>query len=279
MKRVTGIRTCLATLNQVSVSQVQTCLCMGLCDGMGLLNVLSGQCSKVFNNEDSITGYDKGFLSHSTEVTGGDGWMGEVSMTKPDSEGFKKWLNSLQRTPDILSFTVLPLHDLVHDTKVRDNLLTAISQNVIDNGIEKNKTEQTPCGVSSPNLSPDCCPLLVGRGRLTVFVDRGFSIRGNGWAEPEGYVKLWRGNQYRPTGVLPMIHFGNVNTHHHLMLQVWEKDLNDDDHLGGYIINRQHGNHYHHCGLNHGTFSFSYTLTCDKHLTGPKCDHYAPIPN
>ncbi|CAB1335929.1 unnamed protein product [Coregonus sp. 'balchen'] len=147
MKRVTGIRTCLATLNQVSVSQVQTCL------SMGLLNVSSGQCSKVSNNQvgsvqRSLTtkwavfkGYDKGFLSHSTEVTGGDGWMGEVSMTKPDSEGFKKWLNSLKRIPDILSFTVLPLHDLVHDTNVRDNLQTAISQYVIDNGIEKNKTE------------------------------------------------------------------------------------------------------------------------------------------
>ncbi|XP_070962187.1 perforin-1-like [Oncorhynchus clarkii lewisi] len=295
MKRVTSIRTCLAALNKVFVSDVETCLSMGLDLDIpvGLpvdlgLNLLGGQCSKVATNSDSATGYSMGFLSHHTEVNGGRTLNGVASMRKANIDSFLKWMKSLNEFPEMVSFSLQPLYQLVDDKQTSADLQTAISQYVIDSGIKRIKTENQACR-DSPDLSADCCPLLAGRGRLTVFVDRGFSLRGDGMAEPEVYVKLWCSGQHRLTRWIttydPLWHthfnFNYVNTQSSLELQVWDKSPGerDDDLQGGCSVNLEQGSHVHSCGLSNGSFTFSYTLTCDKHLTGDKCDQYYPSPN
>ncbi|KAM6976983.1 perforin-1-like [Aplochiton taeniatus] len=250
MNKVTAVRVCLASLNKVSVSQVEECMSMGLNVGLGMvaLNVTSGSCSKVLGNHDTATSYEKGYLTHMTEVMGGSGWMGEVSLTEEDSAGFKKWLETLKRVPDILSFSMSPLHELVSNKKVRANMQTAISQYVIENSIKKDDSPPNTC-FNQPNVSPECCPLLAGRARLTVFVERGYSIRGDGWFKPEGFAKVSYGGHNRQTHAIrsydPVwnsnFDFGNVETIHDLKMEVWDDDVWNDDHLGGCDINVQAG--------------------------------------
>uniref|UniRef100_A0A8C7JDI5 C2 domain-containing protein n=1 Tax=Oncorhynchus kisutch TaxID=8019 RepID=A0A8C7JDI5_ONCKI len=132
-----------------------------------------------------------------------------------------------------------------------------------------------------------CFTINVTDSRL--YVNRGFSLRGDGMAEPEVYVKLWCSGQHRQTRWIttydPLWHthfnFNYVNTQSSLELQVWDKDPGerDDDLQGGCSVNLEQGSHVHSCGLSNGSFTFSYTLTCDKHLTGDKCDQYYPSPN
>ncbi|XP_041954619.1 perforin-1-like [Alosa sapidissima] len=287
-KRVTSIRTCLSTLNQISVTQVEKCLSAGLSVGLGQVeaSVSSDSCRKVLNNQDSVTGYTQGFLNHITEVSGGNRWSGVFSMTQNDSEGFHRWLSSIKKNPDIVSYSIRPLHHLVKSTTVRLNLQREIRAYVEKNGLPKEPEPQT-CGFDHPNLSPNCCPLHTHRGWLTVTVARAWALHGKLLGPPEGYVKVFYGGIEQRTAWIksydPIWHaqfsYGHVDTTQQLSLQVWVKGWWwKEDHLGGCVVSIQRGNHYHDCWMNQGVFSYSYSLQCDPHLIGPKCNMYWPIP-
>uniref|UniRef100_A0AAY5KPZ1 MACPF domain-containing protein n=1 Tax=Esox lucius TaxID=8010 RepID=A0AAY5KPZ1_ESOLU len=181
LKEVTSVRTCLASLNKVSVCEVRNCVLVGLSVGLGLLDAsaLTGRCRSILSNRDSVAGFSLGFLNHMTEVTGGDGWQGEVSMFTNDSTGFKNWLNRIQLNPDLVSYSILPLP--VADFNVSANLKAVV--------------RQPSCEV--PNLSGQCCPLQTRRGRLQVTVINAWGLKGDPVGRTEGYVKLWYGKSYR----------------------------------------------------------------------------------
>uniref|UniRef100_A0AAR2JT11 MACPF domain-containing protein n=1 Tax=Pygocentrus nattereri TaxID=42514 RepID=A0AAR2JT11_PYGNA len=286
-KRVTSIRTCLATLNSVSASQVKNCLNVGLTVGLGLVDasIAGGSCREILANQDSVTSFSEGLMNYMTEVSGGNGWLGEISLTRNDSEGFYTWLGSLKHTPDIIAYSVFPLHDLVNDTDVRRNLQTAITQYIAENGQPKNLSAPQ-CAGNQPNISPNCCPFNSRRGRLRVTVIRAWGLRGDPVGRTEGYVKLWYDGSFRQTHWIrsndpwwnKQYDFGNVYTGHRLKLEVWDKDIRHDDRLGGCSVNLRRGTHYQSCGLNRGGFEFSFSLECDPHLTGSLCNIYWPHP-
>ncbi|XP_030623583.1 perforin-1-like [Chanos chanos] len=284
LKRLTSIRSCLATLSKVSVSQVQNCLSVGLKVGFGFLDasVAGGSCTKVFNNQVSVSGYSYSYMHHITEVSGGNGWLGEASMTRNDSDGFNSWLAALKEEPDIVSYSLVPLHTLVEDRNISQNLQATITRYIIEKGLSKNKN-RPHCGWSQPNISPDCCPYNVGRGRLSVTVIRAWGLKGDPVGRTEGYVKLWYDGQYKRTRWIrsnsphwnSWYDFGNVNTRQRFKLEVWDKDVWHDDNLGGCSIYLRAGNHRHSCSLRKGGgFEFSYRLRCDSRLTGPQCMSY-----
>ncbi|KAL1021225.1 hypothetical protein UPYG_G00010380 [Umbra pygmaea] len=284
LKWVTSVRTCLASLNKVSVNEVRACVHDGLSVGLGLLDpsALSDRCTAILRNQDREAGYSQGFLNHMTQVTGGDGWQGQVSMFKNDSIGFHNWLSSIQVNPDVVSFSLLPLHVLVTDVNISANLQSAVRQYIKGNGISQ--TPQRP-SCKGPNLTGQCCPIHTRRGRLQVNVINAWGLKGDPTGGTEGYVKLWYGSDYKQTHWIKSnnnphwnshFDYGNVHTGQRLKLEVWDKDVKYDDHLGGCSLNLVNGNHYHTCGLNRGGFAFSYSLVCDNHLTGTQCNQYKP---
>ncbi|XP_048096565.1 perforin-1-like [Alosa alosa] len=175
-KRVMSVRTFLSTLNKISATQVENCLRVGISVGLGQLeaSASSDSCRKVLNNQDSVTGYNLGFLNHITMVSGGDGWPGVFSMTRNDSVGFHRWLGSIKKNPEIVSYSLLPIHELVS----RGHLQREVRKYILDNGMAK-KPKPPACGWNRPNLSPDCCPLHTRRGRLTVSVLRAWGLKGD----------------------------------------------------------------------------------------------------
>ncbi|XP_076153872.1 perforin-1-like [Alosa pseudoharengus] len=282
-KRVTSIRTCLITLNSMSSSQVKNCLSAGLSVGLGLFKGSSSSCSKIINNQDSAAGYSAGFLDHRSDVSGGNGWLGQFSMTRNDSAGFHSWLQSLKRNPDIVSYSLLPLHELVTDAVVRQNLRNEIRKYVLAHALRK--TSPPTCS-ARPNVSPNCCPLRIARGRLVVTALRARRLKGDRWGKTEAYVKLWYGSSYRRSRMIrsnyptwnQIFDFGHVDTTQLLRLEVWDEDWGRDDRLGRCNVHLQQGTHYRSCGVKRGPFYFKFTLTCDPHLTGSRCEVYSPQP-
>ncbi|XP_062396155.1 perforin-1-like [Sardina pilchardus] len=288
-KRVTSIRTCLSTLNQISATQVANCLSAGLSVGLGLVDasVSTGSCRKVLNNQDSVTGYTQGFLNHITEVSGGNSWSGVFSMTQNDSEGFHRWLSSIKETPEIVSYSIGPIHCLVKSKTVKSHLQKEIKAYVQNNGLAK-QPERQRCRFVHPNLSPDCCPLRTHRGLLKVTVIRARGLYGDPVGPPDPYVKVLYGGVEQTTRWIEShnpkwyaeFNYGHVDTTKSTWLgfEVWDKDVWYDDLLGRCGVSIQGGSYYHDCRIDQGVFSYSYSLQCDRHLIGPECNMYSPVP-
>lgn len=67
-----------------------------------------------------------------------------------------------------------------------------------------------------------------------------------------------------------------VDTHSKLQFELWDKDVFYDDKLISCYTYPVQGSHEHTCSSSLGHFEFHYTLTCNSHLTGDKCDSYKP---
>lgn len=62
-----------------------------------------------------------------------------------------------------------------------------------------------------------------------------------------------------------------------LNVAVWDYDpVAKDDNLSDCTFDLEQGTHEHRCNNSGGGFNFLYTLTCDPHLTGDKCEKYKP---
>ncbi|KAJ8395583.1 hypothetical protein AAFF_G00030640 [Aldrovandia affinis] len=256
LKRVTSIRTCLASVNSHSATKVKDCVNTGLSVGLGFLeaSVTTNQCKSLLENHDSQTGSQLSYLNHITEVLGGHKWLGEVSLSKNDSLAFRSWLTSLKDVPDIMSYSLYSLHELC---------------------------------LGQPNLSSECCPLQPMRGRLRVTVIKAWGLDGDPVGKTDPYVKFWYWPYFHQTHWIKsednpywnsVYDLGHVEAFHELKFEVWDKDVTYDDHLGTCRTRLQEGTHTGSCNLNKGGFSYSYTLTCDTQLSGYQCSKYRPAP-
>uniref|UniRef100_A0A8C7Q6C9 C2 domain-containing protein n=1 Tax=Oncorhynchus mykiss TaxID=8022 RepID=A0A8C7Q6C9_ONCMY len=86
---------------------------------------------------------------------------------------------------------------------------------------------------------------------------------------PDPYVKVWCGGKsggmtdwHKDTqnpSWSAVFNFLNVPSSASLKFEIWDKDLNFDDHLGTCTTNLQLGSHSVTCGLSSGTFYYTYS--------------------
>ncbi|XP_035491865.2 perforin-1 [Scophthalmus maximus] len=286
-RRVSATRTCLSRLNGLTSSQAHSCMSRGVSVGLGIVGVTLGlqSCSAVLNNKDVATSYSSQLHRHYTDVVGGKGWTGEFALGRNDSLGYRNWLKTLRDHPDVVSYSLRPLFELVPKLTQRNGLKAAVEQYLNDNAV-KTPTRQPQCGTNYPNLDSSCCPKQAWRGNLVVTIVRAWNLKGDFRSTTDSFAKMWYGSFTRTTRVIKSNYpwwnarydVGNVDTQLSLKIEVLDKDYWYDDSLGSCVRSLSQGTHSFSCPAKRGGIQIKYTLTCDRHLTGSRCHQYKPTP-
>ncbi|XP_071379219.1 perforin-1-like [Centroberyx affinis] len=287
-RRLTAISTCLSTLNGFSRHQVKSCLSLGLSVGLGKITLPTSRtfCTNILENRDVSTLYSSGLHQHFTEVVGGTGWVGELSLTRNDSLGYRNWLKTLKDHPGITRHSLRPMYELVPDRTQKAGVKAAIEDYLRENAISQHSPREPYCGSSVPNLAPNCCPQKAWRGTLVVTIIEAWQLKGDPWGKTEAYATLRFDSIYQRTRMIRSNYphwnarydLGKVDTHLGLTIEVWDEDWYWDDLLGSCVRYLKQGTQTHTCSTKRGRFKFSTTLTCDRHLTGENCNQYKPSP-
>lgn len=285
VRRVTAFRTCLATLKGFSETEIKNCLNLELKMALGFLPAnasLSNKCVDILKDNMSM-GFYQGFMTHKIEVLGGEKYFPDVLFQQSPSEAYTSWMSSLQENPDVVSYAIYPLHHLVSDAGIRDNLKSAVSEYIEENmaPVDQKNDHCAP----TENLDHNCCPLRAARGRLLVEIQRASGLKADTFTKTDAFVKIWYNEKYRETDVVMddnnpwwniTYNFGSIEVGHQLILEVWDSDVLYNDMPGRCVLIPERGVHSQGCKLSKGILYFSYAVLCDAHLTGYRCERYSP---
>uniref|UniRef100_A0A3Q0SI70 MACPF domain-containing protein n=1 Tax=Amphilophus citrinellus TaxID=61819 RepID=A0A3Q0SI70_AMPCI len=269
MKRVTAIQTCLSTLNGLSSNEVHEEHLLTHIHQSAYLYFMFIKTSMQLIYIPVCT-----FCIMYTEYI----IIHYFSLTHNNSLGFANWLNSLKDHPDVASYFLRPMYQLVPKGTKKAGMKAAIEQYLKDNSVSNYHSERN-CGWSTPNLAYNCCPQKAWRGELRVEIIRAWNLKGDHLGPTDSYAKMRFGSIFKQT---PMIesnnprwnayyNLGTVDTHHNLHIEVWDEDLFYDDHLIACWTKVESGTRTYTCSHDGGDLQFKTILTCSPHLSGDQC--------
>ncbi|XP_027141568.1 perforin-1 [Larimichthys crocea] len=307
VQSVTSIRQCQASLQGLSVEEVQMCL-----DAEASASIKAEiktevkHCQKDINKMESKTSFSGLFNDRFTEIRGGHTSEPDLLFSADkDPSAYKEWLTTLPQNPDIFEYSLDSLHELLPtNTPTRKNLRSAISHYILEKGLWKNCSDRCQAGIKSdskdpcvcqchndPAVNQDCCPTRKGMARVIITVQRASGLWGDHTTATDGYVKVsFNGMMRMRTPVI-----NNNNNPHWAMtvdlgtqdlsagnkvrFEVWDQDNTwDDDLLGACQQDLSAGVKEDLCALQHGRLFFKWEVKCGPHLSGGLCTDYERSP-
>lgn len=214
-------------------------------------------------------------------------------------------MNTLPLNPDIVSYSLSSLHELLpRDDPARKNLRSAISHYILEKGLWKNCSEPCRAGIQSdskdpcvcqchndPAVNQECCPTQKGMARVIVTVERAAGLWGDHTTGTDGYVKVFFKNvMVQRTRVIyndnnphwtSVVDLGtqDLSAGQRVRFEVWDEDNKwDDDLLGSCYKALSAGNQQDVCSLSHGRLFYSWKVECAPSLSGDLCTTYKPSP-
>ncbi|CAM5158708.1 unnamed protein product [Natator depressus] len=238
------------------------------------------------------------------EVEGGES-MTDMLFSGSDTTLFSAWIESLEGSPGLVSYSLHPIHTLLApDNPKREALRRAVSEYTRERALWRNCTRRCPSGTQRSAHDPCscvclrdtmtntmCCSRERGLGKLTVTVKTASGLWGDYITSTDAFDKvfferreirtdtIWENNS--PVWNVPL-EFGTVRitSASKIRIEVWDEDFKwDDDLLGSCDIPLEAGGpHQKDCYLNHGRIWFQYSLRCGPHLGGQSCFDYVSQP-
>ncbi|KAM8960040.1 perforin-1 [Pelodytes ibericus] len=304
---ITAIRTCKLAIDGVSSDEVKDCLKIesnAAVTGKMEAGAKIDACKELSQKATNGNTFHQTFNEKTWQVTGGKVTFDLLSLDVKNggaaAVAFEEWMESLKTDPDIVTYSLEPIHNLVYfEGPIKENLRKAVSEYIMENALRKNCTcpggshssDGAKCTCFCPqssSVSSSCCPTKKGLAKLEVTIKQAEGLWGDYTSKTDSYVKIIFGKQLV---IAPTIWNNNnpiwnmrfdlnsVELHPHslLKLEVWDEDNKyDDDLLGSCSKPLTSGNVSEICYLNHGSLSFNVIVKCMLHLTGPDCQNYAP---
>uniref|UniRef100_A0A8C4GNW6 Perforin-1 n=1 Tax=Dicentrarchus labrax TaxID=13489 RepID=A0A8C4GNW6_DICLA len=306
VQSVTSIRQCQASLQGYSAEEVQMCLEVEASVSMKVtVEAQAKHCKKDIEKTESKSAFSSLFNDRFTEIKGGHTTEPDLLFSADkDPSAYKQWLNTTSQNPDIVSYSLDSLHELLPaNTSTWENLRSAISHYILEKGLWKNCSEKCQVGVKSdlkdscvcqchndPAVNADCCPTRKGMARVIVTVQRASGLWGDWFTSTDGYVKVFFNNKMVHRS--PVI-YNNNNPHWamvadlgsedlsagKLKFEVWDEDNKwDDDLLGQCEMVLSAGVKQDLCNLHHGKLFYKLEVKCAPSLSGSSCKDYKPTP-
>uniref|UniRef100_H2RXG4 Perforin 1.3 n=1 Tax=Takifugu rubripes TaxID=31033 RepID=H2RXG4_TAKRU len=300
---MTAIRTCQASISQMSVHTVSNCLSVeaeATIKGV-TVSAASRFCQSKSKSLKTGATFSQAFSDRTTDVLGGDESVGDILFQPNGAAAFKKWLISLKKVPGLVSYQLSPLHLLVPDNPVlQESLRSAISDYISKSA--KPLSCPSGCQTGSQNrncacrcqghhmVNSDCCPAEYGVARMNVTVVRAAGLWGDYFSKTDGYVKVF---YHQAASVTPiiwnnnfpawnyLIRFETVNLRHRnpVRFEVWDRDNGwNDDLLGRDSLVPTSGSISRSFRLKHGSLLVRVSAVCAPSLQGSLCEQYAASP-
>ncbi|KAM4697664.1 perforin-1-like [Rhinophrynus dorsalis] len=303
---VTAIKTCRAAMDGRSLDELKDCLSMeasAAVTGKTEMDAKSKACQQMSQNATRGESFHQTFNERLWQISGGKVTFELLSfdVSKPGSEAaFSRWMESLKSDPDIVTYSLEPLHNLVRsEGHQRENLRKAISDYIMEQALMKNcscpgrsqPSQGAECSCICPGSESrniNCCPTKRGLAKLVVTVQQATGLWGDYVSKTDAYVKISFG---RTMSVTPTIWNNNgpswniqldlgiveLNSVALLKIEVWDEDNKYDDDLLGTCQNPlTRGDKPSICYLQHGSMSYSVSVICLPHLGGTYCRDYVP---
>ncbi|XP_056335096.1 perforin-1-like [Danio aesculapii] len=307
MKAITAIKTCQASMSGLSDTAIKDCLDV---EASGIYKTLTVEaeahlCQDLKKKLGKNLKMSSQFSERQTDIIGGN-INGEDLLFSGSSHpnALKGWLESLKSLPDVVQYTLKPLHFLLSDKHpARKGLKKAVEEYIIENALTKVCSE--PCKIgkkcsardrcvcvceSSRIIKSNCCPTEKGLATLKVYNLRAEGLFGDTWSETDGYVEVEYLTQNQRTQTIDdndnprwpeTFNFEHINIKigNTLTFEIYDDDeIWNRDHLGTCSVTVSSGVVNYGCALDHGTFFFTYEVKCAPSLQGPQCDEHKPSP-
>lgn len=307
---VTSIRQCQTSLQGLSVDEVKTCLdveASASVMGKAKANINSKHCDEAKAKTEGKNSFSSSFNDRLTEISGGHTTEPELLFSaNKDPGAYKEWLSSVPANPDVISYSLQPLHELLpNNNPTRKNLRKALHDFILEKSLWRNCSEPCSTGIkpdpkepclcscrNNPGVTADCCPSKRGIARVKVTVLRASGMWGDHTTGTDGYVKVYDKNSmmigrtsviynnndphWAMTFDLGDVILTNVDP---LKLEAWDEDNKwDDDPLGACTVPLKAGVLQDSCNLNHGMLYYKTEVVCAPSLAGPSCTDYVGSP-
>ncbi|XP_068435162.1 perforin-1-like [Clinocottus analis] len=304
---VTSIRQCQANLEGISVEEVKMCLEVEASVSIkATIKTQAKHCRNDIDKTESKASFSSLFNDRFTETKGGQTTDPDLLFSADKNpSAYKEWLTSIPQYPDIVSYSLDSLHELLPTkSPVRKPLRSAISHYILEKGLLKNCSGRCRAGIKSdsrdtcvcqchndPAVNQDCCPVRKGMARVILTVQRASGLWGDHSTATDGFVKVsFNGEMVRRSPVINnnnyphwnmVVDLGSrdVSSGKKVRFEVWDQDSGwDDDLLGACEQTLSAGVKEDLCNLQHGQLFYKLEVTCAPSLSGATCQDYKPTP-
>ncbi|EMP25241.1 Perforin-1 [Chelonia mydas] len=128
MRRLIAIQTCRAVLDGLTAADIKARLDSQFLQDLGL-----SQTSKQSSQSEESS--QMPYMEKRIQVKGGHSYSKQLLSTKQDANSFSTWMESLKASPDLVSYSLMPIHTLVRPgNRRREVLRQAIKEYVAERG-------------------------------------------------------------------------------------------------------------------------------------------------